>query len=185
VRSKILIAYVHDKPGVLTKIASIFYRRGINIRTLTVAGTHQPDVSKIVFRLAGHDEEVRRLMLSVGNLIDVISVDTKDDTGYTARELCLARVATKNGLDQVAVLAAVAQFGARIVQRDDASCVFELADAPERIDAFVATLSGFTLIDLSRTGATAIPETTAVDVEAARIVSPAPADSAIELPQTH
>jgi acetolactate synthase-1/3 small subunit len=185
VRSKILIAYVHDKPGVLTKIASIFYRRGINIRTLTVAGTHQPDVSKIVFRLAGHDEEVRRLMLSVGNLIDVISVDTKDDTGYTARELCLARVATENVLEQVAVLAAMAPFGARIIVRDDTSVVFELADAPERIDAFVATLSRFGLVDMSRTGATAIPETAAVVVDAPQIVSRDYANSAIELPQTH
>jgi acetolactate synthase I/III small subunit len=165
-RNKILIAYVHDKPGVLTKLASIFYRRGINIRTLTVAGTANAEISKIVFRVEGDHGEVNRLMLSVANLIDVISAEVKDDTGYTARELCVARVKTAGVLQQVSVLSAIAPFGAKIVQREDDSCVFEIVDAPERIDAFIKVLKQFELIDLSRTGATAIPGMVSVQLTA-------------------
>ena len=39
------------------------------------------------------EAELRRLMLSVDNIIDVISIDIKEDTFSNARELCLARVA--------------------------------------------------------------------------------------------
>ena len=43
----ILITYVHDRPGALARIANMFYRRGLNIRTLTVSGTHVPEISKM------------------------------------------------------------------------------------------------------------------------------------------
>lgn len=178
---KILVAYVHDRPGVLTKLASIFYRRGINIRTLTVAGTANTEISKIVFRVEGEDAEVNRLMLSVANLIDVISAEVKEDTGYTARELCVARVKTTGVLQQVAVLSAIAPFGAKVLQRDDDSCVFEIADAPERIDAFINILRQFDLVDLSRTGATAIPGTVSVQLGAAGDTHH---DHVIDLPKT-
>jgi acetolactate synthase I/III small subunit len=178
-RHRILVAYVHDKPGVLTKLASIFYRRGINIRTLTVAGTANAEISKIVFRVEGDGAEVNRLMLSVANLIDVISAEVKDDTGYTARELCVARVKTSGVLQQVAVLSAIAPFGAKVLLRDDDSCVFEIVDAPERIDAFIAILKPFALVDLSRTGATAIPGTVSVQLTAGNDTH----DQVIDLPK--
>ena len=157
--SKILITYVHDRPGVLTKIASIFYRRNMNIRTLTVGGTATPEVSKIVFRVSGETAELQRLMLSVGNLIDVIAFDIQEDTIETARELCLARVACGQNHSDEALRAALSRFETRVWQHTGDTVVLEIVDAPERIDAFIATLSEFDLIDLSRTGATAIPAT--------------------------
>jgi acetolactate synthase-1/3 small subunit len=157
--TKILIAYVHDRPGVLTKIAAIFYRRGLNIRTLTVGSTAKAEVSKIVFRVAGGDEELQRLMLSVDNLVDVITVDIKEDTEATARELCLARVAIGLNHSDDALRAALSRFEPRVWRHEGDSVIIEVVDAPARIDAFIATLQEFDLLDLSRTGATAIPST--------------------------
>ena len=161
-KTKILIAYVHDRPGVLTKIASIFYRRDMNIRTLTAGHTAASEVTKVVFRVSGTDEDLHRLMLSVDNLIDVISVDMKEDASHTARELCLARVACGKNHSDDALRAALARFETRLWKHEGDSIVLEIVDAPERIDAFIATLREFDLIDLSRTGATAIPSTTPV-----------------------
>ena len=161
-KTKILIAYVHDRPGVLTKIASIFYRRGMNIRTLTVGGTSEHEISKIVFRVAGEEEELQRLMLLLDNLIDVVTVDVKDDNAQNARELCLARVATGRNHSDEALRRAVERFEPRVWQHDGETVVLEMVDSPERIDAFIATLEEFDLLDLSRTGATAIPGTTSV-----------------------
>lgn len=156
-QSYILIAYVHDRPGVLTKIASIFYRRGMNIVTLTVGQTTQAEVSKIVFRVIGKYDELKRLLLSVNNLIDVINVDIKDDNASTARELCLARVQLQPGQNESALHNCLTEHGARVLERDNDSVVIEMVDAPTRIDAFIAALSVLNVVDLSRTGATAMP----------------------------
>lgn len=155
--TKILIAYVHDRPGVLTKIASIFYRRNMNIRTLTVGNTSAPEISKIVFRVYGEAEELNRLMLSVDNLIDVISIDIYDDNATTARELCLVRVHLGPERNDDPLLVAIGEFGARVLSRNAATVVLEMVGSPDRIDTFIAALAHFQIIDLSRTGATAMP----------------------------
>ena len=167
--TKIIVAYVHDRPGVLTKIASIFYRRGMNILTMTVGRTTADEVSKIVFRVSGESQELHRLVLSVDNLIDVISVNIHPDTAATARELCLVRLALTqpSTAEQAADVALRAD--ARVLQTDAESMVLQIVDAPERIDAFLASLSKFHIVDLSRTGPTAMP---AVDDMQSHTITP-------------
>ena len=69
-----LVIDAHSRPGVLAKIANMFYRRGLNIRTLTVDTTDEPEMAQIVIHVAGDRAELQRLTLSIGNLIDVVSV---------------------------------------------------------------------------------------------------------------
>ena len=84
----LLIAHVHNRPGVLAKIAGIFYRRGLNIRTLTATATREPDVSKVVVRVAGRRPELERLVPAIGNLVDVLTVEMHAVDDARARELC-------------------------------------------------------------------------------------------------
>ena len=42
-----LVALVEDKPGVLTRVASLFRRRNYNIESLTVGHTEKPGVSRM------------------------------------------------------------------------------------------------------------------------------------------
>lgn len=70
----ILTAYVHDRPGVLAKIANIFYRRGLNIRRLTVAPTQEAEISQLVVAVAGAQPDGERLAAAMRNLVDVLSV---------------------------------------------------------------------------------------------------------------
>ena len=43
-----LVALVEDKPGVLTKVASMFRRRGFNIASLAVGNSEQPGLSRML-----------------------------------------------------------------------------------------------------------------------------------------
>ena len=56
----------------------------------------------------------------------------------------------------------LAEFKARVLSRDSQSIVVEMVDSPARIDAFIAALGPFKLIDLSRTGATSVPDAQSV-----------------------
>jgi acetolactate synthase-1/3 small subunit len=156
-QSKILVATVHDKPGVLTKITSIFYRRGLNILTLTVGHTAQPHVSKIVFRVVGEDEELKRLMLSVENIVDVLSVDIQPDNAETARELCVACIGMSTVVEHKQCDELLSKFPVRVLLKNEDSLTVEMVGSPDAIDMFIAQLQHLTLIDLSRTGATLMP----------------------------
>src|ERR1700744_609558 len=52
-RKHILSILVENKPGVLTRIAGLFARRGFNIDTLAVGPTDDPTLSRITLTLDG------------------------------------------------------------------------------------------------------------------------------------
>lgn len=66
---------VHDRPGALAKIANLFYRRGVNIRMLTVVPTATPALSRMEVELAGPRRDWARVALALDNLVDVVSVE--------------------------------------------------------------------------------------------------------------
>lgn len=155
-RDALFVVYAHSRPGVLAKLAGVFYRRGLDIRTLTVGATREPELSKIVLRVAGSEAELQRIAAAIGNLIDVLSVEVADLAARRAHELCLVRVAT-DGAERRAVLQAARRFDAGLRDGEGQSIVLELVGAPARIEQFLAALEPFTVLDISRTGATTFP----------------------------
>jgi len=69
-----LVLLVHDRPGALAKIATVFHRRGLNIRTLTVEPAEVADHSRMVIGVAGPGDWPR-IGLAIDNLVDVVSVE--------------------------------------------------------------------------------------------------------------
>jgi acetolactate synthase-1/3 small subunit len=55
------VVYVENKPGVLTRVASLFRRRGYNIDSLTVGRTEKPDVSRMTISLEADNDQARRI----------------------------------------------------------------------------------------------------------------------------
>jgi acetolactate synthase-1/3 small subunit len=152
-----LIIYAHSRPGVLAKIASVFYRRGLNIRTLTVGTTHEPELSKIVVRVGGPRPALERVALSIDNLVDVLAVALCDLGTVHAQELCLVRIAVPGGAARDAVLAAAAPFHPLLVEAGADSVVLEVASAPATIERFIEVIARFDVRDVSRTGVTTLP----------------------------
>lgn len=152
----LFVIYAHSRPGVLAKLAGAFYRRGLDIRSLTVGATREPQLAKIVLRVAGSAAELHRIAAAIGNLVDVLSVEVADLAGRGAQELCLVRVAT-DGAAGSAVVQAAQRFAANLRDGDAQSIVLELVGTPVRIDQFLAALEPFTVLDTSRTGATTLP----------------------------
>ena len=55
----VIAVYVENKYGVLTRVTSMFTRRGFNIDALTVGETESPEYSRITISMSGNasDEE--------------------------------------------------------------------------------------------------------------------------------
>ena len=53
---------MEDKPGVLTKVASMFRRRGFNIASLAVGISEQPGLSRMTFVVNGDEYTVGQVV---------------------------------------------------------------------------------------------------------------------------
>ena len=50
-----VVALVEDRPGVLTRVASLFRRRGYNIHSLAVGVTEEAGISRMTIVVDGDD----------------------------------------------------------------------------------------------------------------------------------
>ena len=91
-----LSVLVEDKPGVLTRVAALFSRRGFNINSLAVGPTELPDISRITVVVevegAAHEQVTKQL----NKLINVIKIVELDPTQSVQREHLLIKVRVDN-----------------------------------------------------------------------------------------
>ena len=74
--SKFVIAvYVENTSGVLTRVTSMFTRRGFNIDALTVGETESPEYSRITISLSGDGYAAEQLINQLRKLYNVKKVE--------------------------------------------------------------------------------------------------------------
>jgi len=138
------IAYVEDKPGVLTRVASLFRRLNINIVSLTVGHSERPGISRmtIVANPPDHtgDRAPDRIRASLYKLEDVIEVDDIGKAPNVTRELALIKVAaTAHNRSHIFELAEV--FRARIVDLAPDSLMIEITGVESKIEGLIQVLN--------------------------------------------
>ena len=149
------IVYVENKPGVLSRVVSLFRRRAFNIDSLTVGRTEKPSVSRMTIAVDTDDDQARRIVANVYKLVNVLLVD--DITGESAiiRDLALIKVtATPETRSQVLELANV--FRTRVLDVAPESLTLEITGAEEKIDRLLDVLKPFGLLEVVRTGQVAM-----------------------------
>ena len=125
------VALVQDKPGVLTRVASLFRRLNINIVSLTVGESERPDTSRMTIVCDAHEHAAHRIRASLYKLETTVDVDEVNRSEAVVRELCLVKVAAgpnaPHGLhsrSQIFELATV--FRARVVDLAPESIMMEM-----------------------------------------------------------
>ncbi len=73
-RHHTIAALVEDKPGVLTRVASLFRRRGFNIASLAVGTSELAGLSRMTFVVDGDQYTVDQATKQLDKLIDVVRV---------------------------------------------------------------------------------------------------------------
>jgi len=138
------VAYVEDKPGVLTRVASLFRRLNINIISLTVGHSERPGISRmtIVANTPDHANENTgdRIRASLYKLEDVVDVDDIGKAPSVTRELALIKVAatanTRSGIFELAEV-----FRARIVDLAPDSLMIEITGVESKIEGLIQVLN--------------------------------------------
>ena len=150
-----LIVYVENKPGVLSRVVSLFRRRAFNIDSLTVGRTEKPDVSRLTIVVEADDDQARRIVANVYKLVNVLLVDDITGEPSMLRDLALIKVsATPEERSKVLELATV--FRGRVVDVAPDSVTIEITGTEDKIDGLLDVLRPFGLREVVRTGQVAI-----------------------------
>ena len=153
------VALVQDKPGVLTRVASLFRRLSINIVSLTVGESEQPDTSRMTIVCEAPETAAHRIRASLYKLEITDDVDEVGRSEAVIRELCLIKVAAGpnepaglHSRSQIFELANV--FRARVVDLAPESIMLEMTGSSSKIEGLIQVLreSGYTILEVSRTG---------------------------------
>jgi acetolactate synthase I/III small subunit len=138
------VAYVEDKPGVLTRVASLFRRLNINIISLTVGHSERPGISRMTIVSDAPDHANAhagdRIRASLHKLDDVVDVDDIGKAPNVTRELALIKVAaTASNRSHIFELAEV--FRARIVDLAPDSLMIEITGVESKIEGLIQVLN--------------------------------------------
>jgi len=147
------VALVEDKPGVLTRVASLFRRLNINIVSLTVGRSERVGVSRMTIVCEASPTAGHRIAASLYKLENVLQVDDIGQLSHVARELALIKVAaTPQTRSMVFELAEV--FRARIVDLAPESLMIEITGVESKIEGLIQVLNenGDRILEISRTG---------------------------------
>ncbi|MEJ8547752.1 acetolactate synthase small subunit [Brevibacillus borstelensis] len=156
---------VNDQPGVLTRVANLFGQRGFNIDSITVGGSEEAGLSRMIITTGGDEQKIDQLMKQLYKLIDVIHVTNLSENSFVSRELALIKVSANPS--QLAELNGIVEpFRAAIVDVGPNSLIVQVTGDTEKIDALLVLLQTYGIIELTRTGSMAM----------ARSVVPAPAN---------
>lgn len=142
---------VENKPGVLTRVAGLFSRRGFNIESLAVGVTENPDTSRMTVVVSGDDRILEQVMKQLNKLIDVIRVSDIPPEESVNRELALIKVGVDSST-RAEVMQIVDVFRAKIVDVGIKSLVVEVTGDESKINAMEQLLRQFGIKEMVRTG---------------------------------
>ncbi len=153
-RQHIISALVTNESGVLTRISGLFARRCYNIDSLAVCATEDDRYSRMTIVVRGDDSIVKQIVLQLGKLPDC-KMTGELDNNAVLRELLLVKVKASPG-ERAEIESVCRTYEAKIVDLSPLSIVMELTGKPSKLDGFIEVLRGYEILELSRTGLTAL-----------------------------
>jgi len=146
-----LSVLVENHPGVLSRIAGLFSRRGFNIDSLAVGTTDDPDISRMTIVVNGDDYIVEQVKKQLNKLIDVIKISEIDPVNSVTRELVLIKVNADTS-SRSEIIQIVEVFRANIVDVNKDSMIIEVVGDEGKVNAMQELLSQYGIKELVRTG---------------------------------
>lgn len=153
----ILTVLVENKPGVLTRVAGLFSRRGFNIFSLAVAPTEDERFSRITVVVDADSAPLEQIIKQLDKLINVVKIDELAAGEAVERELLLSTVAAGPEV-RGQVIELVGVFEGRILSVGWDQLTIALEGHPEKLDDFEELLGNYGIVSLQRTGRVALPK---------------------------
>lgn len=151
----VLSLLVEDKPGLLTRVAGLFARRGFNIESLAVGHSEIDGLSRITVVVDVEELPLEQVTKQLNKLINVIKIVELDPTQSVQREHLLIKVRVDNAT-RSQVLEAVTLFRARVVDVSTDALVIEVTGDSGKTTAFLKVLEPYGIKEIAQSGLLAI-----------------------------
>jgi acetolactate synthase-1/3 small subunit len=153
-RRRAMLIFMLDRPGGLNKISMLIRRKMYNVETITACKTHQPGVSRMTLTLReDSDAKMLQVIRQVEKMTEVISARELDIEESYWREVAIVKFEVDQ--DQLDRLARDFSFEVLDRQRQD-QMIVQVAGTSQRIDDFVAAIGRDRVVEVARSGFTAL-----------------------------
>jgi acetolactate synthase I/III small subunit len=153
----ILSSLVENKPGVLFRVTNLFRARNFNIESITVGSTEQTDLSRMTITTKSDEKTLDQLVKQLRKLIDVVEVKVLDTDKTVYRELALLKMKADSPTSRMEITNFASIFRANILDISKEAIIVEITGTPDKIDAFKNLVLHYGIIQLARTGVSALP----------------------------
>jgi acetolactate synthase-1/3 small subunit len=151
----VLSLLVEDKPGLLTRVAGLFARRGFNIESLAVGHSEIEGLSRITVVVDVDELPLEQVTKQLNKLINVIKIVELDQEASVQREHLLIKVKVENST-RSQVLEAVTLFRARVVDVAPDALVIEVTGDSGKVSALLRMLEPYGIKEIAQSGLLAI-----------------------------
>jgi len=147
----VLSLLVEDKPGLLTRVAGLFARRGFNIESLAVGASEIEGLSRITVVVDVEALPLEQVTKQLNKLVNVIKIVELDPGQAVEREHLLVKVRVDNST-RSQVLEAVNLFRARVVDVATDALIIEVTGDSGKVQALLRVLEPFGIKELAQSG---------------------------------
>lgn len=153
-KRRAILAFVQNKPGTLNKISMMIRRKMYNVDTLTVCKAKPPGVSRMTITLREDDEaKVTQVIRQLEKFTEVIRAKELDRDCSYWREVAIV----KFELDIKNLEKLQKKYQIEILDSKPHDIhIIQIAGPTDRLDSFLDDLGAEHLIEIARTGVTAM-----------------------------
>ena len=150
-----LSVLVENKPGVLTRVAGLFARRGFNIESLAVGPTEHSEISRITIVVSVEGNALEQVTKQLNKLINVLKIVELEPGQAVQRELLLVKVRADE-TSRGSVLDIVELFNAKVVDVSPEAVTVEVVGPPAKLEAVLKMMESYGIREMVQSGMVAL-----------------------------
>lgn len=154
-----IVTRVDNNPGVVSRIAGLFTRRGYNIESLVTSATADPAIYQLTISVIAEDSEVELLIRQLGRVMEVIDMYDTLERSCIVREVMFLRIAcpSESRTETISEAGTIAStLGLSIAGVGERSIIIEASGEPAKLDSALRAFSHVQIEEIIRSGAASV-----------------------------
>lgn len=153
-KRRAILAFMLDRPGVLSKVSVLIRKKMYNVDTLTVCSSRVEGISRMTITLQEDDEaKITQIIKQLEKFTEVISAKELDTNNSYWREVAIVKLEVDG--DHLAAFQGRYNFKV-LDQKGEDTHILQVAGSTKQIDTFLDEVGRKFIIEIARTGVTAM-----------------------------
>ena len=153
-KRRAILAFMLDRPGVLSKVSMLIRKKMYNVDTLTVCSSRVPGISRMTITLREDDiAKVTQVIKQLEKFTEVISVKELDTDHSYWREAAIVKLE----IDSDHLKSYQDRFNFEMLEKKNRDIqIIQVAGSTAQIDTFLDEIGRENIIEIARTGVAAM-----------------------------